>query len=618
MSGGRTRAATRRAGRTTRWRHAAPVSGGPDAPRRRRRATAGEHTRRRATPRGTRCVPAPSVRPAPPPYERRPGAACPPLSPSYRRREPENTLLFRVVAAELDGLRADLAAASPYGSGLPKHVVKDLEGFLRCGILEHGFCRVVCRRCRAEHLVAFSCKGRICPSCNVRRMHDSAAAMVDRVLPRCPFRQWVTTFPRRIRYHLAADPKLATEALREVTRALFAWQRKRARAVGARPARAHSNGAITMVQRFNSALELSLHYHSLLPDGVFVTDGDDPDARPRFVAIDPPTNEEVAALLDQIIGRVTALLRRRGRLDDAIDDEPEPHLLLAARPAQRSATASPFVAPPLPPQCARKDGFSLHAGVAVHENDREGLERLARYCLRPPLAEGRLTEAPDGTLRYAMKRQFSDGRQVLSFEPRAFVLRLCALVPPRRFHMIRYAGLFSGHARGRYALTGRGLHDAPVCLPPPATASSSAATPATATPLTSGEQPAAVVPTLPPRASGAAAPVGTAPSAWPRPPRPADLAGPDDAGRERRLPWAVLLRRTWGLATLTCPRCGDRMEFIAAIEDADVARRILLHLGLPARAPPRGRPWRRQLGLPHHAGTSVGGADGLDPPSAFE
>ena len=85
----------------------------------------------------------------------------------YRRHAPEETLLYRVVAAELDALRASLVAASPYGAGLPRHVDKELEAYLRCGILAHGFARVVCGQCDAEHLVAFSCKGRgLCPSCS--------------------------------------------------------------------------------------------------------------------------------------------------------------------------------------------------------------------------------------------------------------------------------------------------------------------------------------------------------------------------------------------------------------------------------------------------------------------
>ena len=197
-------------------------------------------------------------------YGRRPGDAARPLSPGYRRREPEQTLLYRIVAAELDGLREELAAASAYGSGLPRHVERELDAFLRCGILAHGFARVVCRDCHAEHLVAFSCKARgVCPSCTTRRMHDTAAHLVDRVLPPVPVRQWVVTFPRRVRYHLAADPRLASEALREALRTIFAYQRRHARRLGERPSRASSSGAVTFVQRFNSALELSLHFHTL-------------------------------------------------------------------------------------------------------------------------------------------------------------------------------------------------------------------------------------------------------------------------------------------------------------------------------------------------------------------
>ena len=52
-------------------------------------------------------------------------------------------------------------------------------------------------------------------------MADTAAHLVDRVLPYAPYRQWVVTFSPRVRYHLAADPKLASLALTESLRAIF-------------------------------------------------------------------------------------------------------------------------------------------------------------------------------------------------------------------------------------------------------------------------------------------------------------------------------------------------------------------------------------------------------------
>lgn len=38
---------------------------------------------------------------------------------------------------------------------------------------------------------------------------------------------------------------------------------------------------------------------------------------------------------------------------------------------------------------------------------------------------------------------------------------------------------------------------------------------------------------------------------------------------------------------MTCPQCGGEFKIIAAIEEPAVIVRILTHLGLPARAPPR-------------------------------
>ena len=52
--------------------------------------------------------------------------------------------------------------------------------------------------------------------------------------------------------------------------------------------------------------------------------------------------------------------------------------------------------------------------------------------------------------------------------------------------------------------------------------------------------------------------------------------------------WAALLQRVFEVDALRCPRCGSTMRLIAAIEDPDVAGRILECLKLPARAPPLG------------------------------
>ena len=162
------------------------------------------------------------------------------------------------------------------------------------------------------------------------------------------------------------------------------------------------------------------------------------------------------------------------------------------------------------------------------------------------------------------------------------LLRLCALVPPRGFHMVRYHGVFAPHAGGRFALTGRGMNDGPV-EPRTAAAERAATTAATADVSRSDESPPA-----PPRSISA--------PTWPRStveqPMALDSAEwspPDDATRARRLEWSRLMKRSYALDVLCCPRCQGPMRLIGFIDNELVARSILLHLGLPARAPPRGR-----------------------------
>jgi len=126
---------------------------------------------------------------------------------------------------------------SAHGRGLPAFVERDLRAYLACGILAHGFARVRCPDCGFERLVAFSCKAAVCPSCAARRMEDGAEHLVRNVLPQVPVRQWVLSFPRRVRFLAARHPALASRLLDVFTRAVFAWQRRTARRLGGgRPA----------------------------------------------------------------------------------------------------------------------------------------------------------------------------------------------------------------------------------------------------------------------------------------------------------------------------------------------------------------------------------------------
>jgi hypothetical protein len=163
-------------------------------------------------------------------------ARAPPCS-SYRRREPEKSILYGTVRDHWSTFLAEVAERTDGGS-LPGFVIAEFERYLGCGILANGFARVHCDTCGKDMLVAFSCRGRgFCPSCTTRRMQGTALHLVDRVIPKVPVRQWVLSLPRWARFLLARDPALITRTLDLCLREIFKSHRLRTRRAGARDPR---------------------------------------------------------------------------------------------------------------------------------------------------------------------------------------------------------------------------------------------------------------------------------------------------------------------------------------------------------------------------------------------
>jgi len=84
----------------------------------------------------------------------------------YTPRCPERTLLYRIVAENLETLLQTAREQNESGLSLPKYVEKEFREYLRCGDLCHGFTRLVCDACGRTVFLAFSCKRRgCCGSC---------------------------------------------------------------------------------------------------------------------------------------------------------------------------------------------------------------------------------------------------------------------------------------------------------------------------------------------------------------------------------------------------------------------------------------------------------------------
>ena len=158
-----------------------------------------------------------------------------------------------------------------------------------------------------DRLVAFSCKRRgFCPSCGGRRTAERAAHLVDHVFPNVPVRQWVLSLPYRLRYRLAWDQDLCRAVGAVYMRAVMGWLRRRAQLDDVVDG---CGGAVAVLQRFGGALNLNVHIHALVLDGVFTKDQADTVAfhpTPSLTALD------VAEVLATLEPRIARLLNRRG------------------------------------------------------------------------------------------------------------------------------------------------------------------------------------------------------------------------------------------------------------------------------------------------------------------
>ena len=73
-----------------------------------------------------------------------------------------------------------------------------------------------------------------------------------------------------------------------------------------------ATGAVTLIQRFGSALNLNIHFHILFLDGVYVYHDNRP---PRFQRVKAPNKDELEDLVQLISQRVDRCLERQGLLE---------------------------------------------------------------------------------------------------------------------------------------------------------------------------------------------------------------------------------------------------------------------------------------------------------------
>ena len=162
----------------------------------------------------------------------------------------------------------------------------------------------------------------------------------------------------------------------------------------------------------------------------------------------------------------------------------------------------------------------------------------------PSAAKDRVTLRPDGLVRVALKKPFSDGTVAVDMDPLSLLCRLAAAVPAPRFHTTRYCGVLASASKLRSRIAPK--------------------------PASSAQVHAVDVP-------------------------PGEDNTEDPPRRGSYRPYVELLKRTFGDDILGCPSCGGSMKLLALVTDPRSITRYLRAIGEPTdppeRSPARGPPF---------------------------
>ena len=334
--------------------------------------------------------------------------SCPKQSQAvYRPRRPEKTVFYEVT-------KKHYTTWSKHQEKIPYHISNAFQKYLGCGILAKGFACAHCDGCNKDLLIPFSCKRRgICPSCNQRAMVETAANLIDNLLPRIQYRQWVMSFPRRIRHYLETH-----KILQAVLKIVIDEIRKTV--IANNPTLLKPQiGAISFIQHFGNTLNYHPHFHIILADGLFSSD------QGLQFHESSLTQDDIQDTQEQIQKRVLRYFSRRG-----LFSKESVYEMLAYE----------------------NSGFSLDAKVTVQSFDEKGLERLIRYCARPPFKSENL-RWHGKTVEYTFSKPTHTGKTYMQLDPVDFLDRISKFIPYPRRHRHHFHGVFapSSPLRGQIA-----------------------------------------------------------------------------------------------------------------------------------------------------------------------
>jgi hypothetical protein len=411
----------------------------------------------------------------------------------YRARRPRASPLWQCLNRHFDTFQAVYEERYQSRHGFLRPIIPEVVNkFLDCGDLEHGFARIRCDHCKKDHLLAFSCKGRwFCPSCHQKKVQLFGALLTETILFPVPHRHVTLTIPKMLRpyfrYHrdLLKDLcRIAHECVRDVMRTALDQPEG-------------IPGIVMAIHTFGEYLDFHPHLHLLMADGLFLRDE-------RFLIC--PENG-MNAVEELFRARVITFLTGKGLL-----------------PPDRARMLKSW----------RHSGFNIHRSRRIQPDERDDLERVARYIIRNPFSLEKMEFKPpnavnrDGTVIYRSGMNPKINRNFQIFTPCDFIAAITQHIPDKSFQLVRYYGWYSNKMRGqrkKHAEEEKEAEDLEVGV---------------------------------------------------------EVIDVSDH-QPRRIPskkWRDLIKKVWEADPLICPTCQREMRIVSLIDERDVIEKMLKCLGL--------------------------------------
>lgn len=373
-------------------------------------------------------------------------------------RRPQGTPILEHLRVFLPSF-LDACAASC--STPPRFIQCELERYIRCGDSRFGHATLACTRCGFEHDIAFSCKRRgFCTYCLHLRMLEQSSFIQAHVIGDTPVRHWVLSLPPPLRNLLGFDSPLTSKVLATWTASISRHYLVQARKVtNPQEVIILGVGIVTAIHRASSLLFPSLHFHSVVTNGVFVLNRE--SGAVSFVDISAPTPAEIGAVAWDTCKRAVRLFRRKKMWTDLAGAPGHPAQIVSGeidlrsrkRPVRFNASASRrhVVVPVLP----GVGTFDVWVGQHIRRGETGRLGRLLRYILAPPVLDHQLVRHPDGRISLELRRSRHDGTRKHTFTPFEFIRALIGLVPEPQFRLIRMHGMYARRAKYRDQVVAR-------------------------------------------------------------------------------------------------------------------------------------------------------------------